>query len=164
MSHRRLAARGSRAVLPRALTRADARAAVTVTALSLALTICTAASGAVAAAGRAATSGVSQATARTVCAEPSQASTAVSGSRQAAKTPPPAAVIRVDQVGYPSSAPKRAEIMTTSSRPRGIGWVLVRAGSRAGPGAGSGAGSCEVAAAGIARHDLGSWSKRYGWV
>jgi endoglucanase len=164
MSHRRLAARGSRAVLPRALTRADARAAVTVTALSLALTMCTAASGAVAAAGRAATSGVSQATARTVCAEPSQASTAVSGSRQAAKTPPPAAVIRVDQVGYPSSAPKRAEIMTTSSRPRGIGWVLVRAGSRAGPGAGSGAGSCEVAAAGIARHDLGSWSKRYGWV
>ncbi|MGI8449778.1 MAG: glycoside hydrolase family 9 protein, partial [Streptosporangiaceae bacterium] len=69
----------------------------------------------------------------------------------------PAAVIRVDQVGYPSGAAKLAEIMT-KARPSadlpggGLHWVVVRAGS------------CTVAASGVARQDLGSWSKRYGWV
>src|SRR5260370_955958 len=79
-----------------------------------------------------------------------------------------AAVLRVDQVGYPISAPKRAQIMTSSRRPHGIRWVLVRAGTLAGSAgrqeSGPGAGACVLAAAGIARHDLGSWSKRYGWV
>ena len=69
----------------------------------------------------------------------------------------PAAAIRVDQVGYPSGAAKLAEIMT-KARPSGdlpgggLHWVLVRAGS------------CTVAASGVARQNLGSWSKRYGWV
>ena len=65
---------------------------------------------------------------------------------------PPAAAIRVDQVGYPSGAAKLAEIMTRA-RPAGdLRWVVVRAGS------------CTVAASGVARQDLGAWSKRYGWV
>ena len=65
----------------------------------------------------------------------------------------PAAAIRVDQVGYPSGAAKLAEIMTRA-RPSsaGLHWVLVRAGS------------CTVAASGVARQNLGAWSKRYGWV
>ncbi|HXP18366.1 MAG TPA: glycoside hydrolase family 9 protein [Streptosporangiaceae bacterium] len=69
---------------------------------------------------------------------------------------PPLAVIRVDQIGYPAGAAKLAEIMTTGSERRGVGWVLVRAGSRAG--------SCAVVAHGRATVDLGSWSHRYGHV
>ena len=63
----------------------------------------------------------------------------------------------MDQVGYPSGAAKLAEIMT-KARPSGdlpgggLHWVLVRAGS------------CTVAASGVARQNLGAWSKRYGWV
>jgi endoglucanase len=59
----------------------------------------------------------------------------------------PAAVIRVDQVGYPSAAPKLAEIMTTSLR-AGVGWELIRS-------------NCTVVASGVTSRDLGSWSKRY---
>ena len=66
----------------------------------------------------------------------------------------PRAVIRVDQLGYPTGAAKLAEIMTSPrfarSHPRGIGWELLRRGK-----------ACEVAASGITRTDLGSWSLRY---
>jgi endoglucanase len=117
--------------------------------------------------------GSAAAVARAICGQPPQVSTPVPRSgRQAAAVPPPTAVIRVDQVGYPTAAPKRAEIMTRSNQPDGIRWVLVRARSRQRSAAGSrttaggpaGAGACVVAASGTARHDLGSWSKRYGWV
>ncbi len=66
---------------------------------------------------------------------------------RAAKTRP-AAVIRVDQIGYPTSAKKLAEIMTTSRRatPR---WELIKHGS------------CRVVARGTARADLGAWNTRY---
>src|SRR3984957_10107732 len=91
-----------------------------------------------------------------ICAEPSPGAVLATGSH---RTPagPPAAAVRVDQVGYPSGAVKLAEIMT-KARPAGglpgggLRWVLVRAGS------------CTVAASGKTRQDLGSWSKRYGWV
>ena len=66
----------------------------------------------------------------------------------------PAAAIRVDQVGYPSGAAKLAEIMT-KARPSSAGLPLGRW---------SGPGSCTVAASGVARQNLGAWSKRYGWV
>jgi hypothetical protein len=115
--------------------------------------------------------GVSRGIARRVCRRPARDSTPVTGSaRQAAKAARlPAAVIRVDQVGYPVAAPKLAEIMTTSmwaggsrlaggskragvmrtAKPR---WVLVRAGT------------CAIAASGVASRDLGSWSRRYSRV
>jgi endoglucanase len=99
--------------------------------------------------------GVSAAVARKVCRQPAPSSTPVRGSaRQAAKTaaPPPAAAIRVDQVGYPAAAPKLAEIMAASMQGGGPRWVLVRAGS------------CAVAASGVASQDLGAWSKRYSFV
>ncbi len=106
-----------------------------------------------------------------ICAEPSSGAVLTTGSH---RTPAaaPAAAIRVDQVGYPSGAAKLAEIMT-KAKPHGglpggglpgaglpgaglpgggLHWVVVRAGS------------CTVAASGVARQDLGSWSKRYGWV
>src|SRR5580704_6872327 len=86
-----------------------------------------------------------------ICAEPSPGAVLATGSH---RTPAgaPAAAIRVDQVGYPSGAAKLAEIMT-KARPSGdLRWVLVRAGS------------CTVAASGVARQNLGAWSKRYGWV
>ena len=96
---------------------------------------------------------VSAARARAVCRQRSPGSTAVSGSRPAAKAAPaPGAVIRVDQVGYPVAARKLGEIMTTTRRPHGVRWVLVRAGS------------CTIAASGTARRDLGWWSKRYSRV
>ena len=86
-----------------------------------------------------------------ICAEPSSGAVLTTGSH-AAPAGAPAAAIRVDQVGYPSGAAKLAEIMT-KARPRGgLHWVVVRAGS------------CTVAASGVAREDLGAWSKRYGWV
>lgn len=66
--------------------------------------------------------------------------------------PAPGSVIRVDQSGYPARSPKLAEIMTTSNRPHGVRWLLVRRDR------------CHVAAFGLARHDLGASSKRYGWV
>ena len=91
-----------------------------------------------------------------ICAEPSSGAVLATGSH---RTPAgaPAAAVRVDQVGYPSGAAKLAEIMT-KARPSGslpgggLHWVVVRAGS------------CTVAASGKTRQDLGSWSKRYGWV
>jgi endoglucanase len=98
---------------------------------------------------------VSAVIASKVCRQPAPSSTPVRGSaRQAAKTaaPRPAAVIRVDQVGYPVAAPKLAEIMTASMPGAGPSWVLVRAGT------------CAIAASGVASQNLGSWSKRYGWV
>jgi endoglucanase len=98
---------------------------------------------------------VSSAIGAMVCRQPAPSSTPVRGSaRQAAKAvaPPPAAVIRVDQVGYPTAAPKLAEIMVASMQGGGPRWVLVRAGT------------CAIAASGVASQDLGSWSKRYSWV
>ena len=113
---------------------------------------------------------ISQAAATAVCRQPSPGSALAFGPRQTAVSaavapapavvapapavvaPAPAAVIRVDQVGYPVGSAKLGEIMTTSSRPHGIRWVLVRRGR------------CQLAASGVATHDLGSWSKRYRWV
>jgi endoglucanase len=86
-----------------------------------------------------------------ICAEPSSGAVLTTGSH---RTPAgaPAAAIRVDQVGYPSGATKLAEIMT-KARPSGdLHWVVVRAGT------------CTMAASGVARQNLGAWSKRYGWV
>jgi endoglucanase len=60
----------------------------------------------------------------------------------------PAAVIRVDQVGYPTGAAKLATVMTHSSR-GGVGWLLV---NRRG---------CRVAARGMSLKDLGPWSHAY---
>jgi endoglucanase len=97
---------------------------------------------------------VSQAAATAVCRQPSGGGVLASPAHQTA-APAPAAVIRVDQVGYPAGSAKLGDIMTTSSRPHGIRWALVRRGRH---------GRCEVAASGIATTDLGSWSKRYGWV
>src|ERR1700727_847163 len=86
-----------------------------------------------------------------ICAEPSSGAVLTTGSHRK-PAGAPAAAVRVDQVGYPSGAAKLAEMMT-QSRPSGdLRWVLVRAGS------------CTVAASGVARQNLGSWSKRYGWV
>jgi endoglucanase len=67
------------------------------------------------------------------------------GARSAAA---PAAVIRVDQIGYPRTARKLAAIMTRSKR-AGTRWELI---SR---------GSCQVVARGAARRNLGSWSREY---
>ena len=61
---------------------------------------------------------------------------------------PPAAVIRVDQVGYPARAPKLAAVMT-HARHGSLRWTLI---SRRG---------CHVVARGVARTDLGSWSHAY---
>jgi endoglucanase len=86
-----------------------------------------------------------------ICAEPSSGAVLTTGSHRA-PAGAPAAAIRVDQVGYPSGAAKLAEIMT-KARPSGdLHWVVVRAGT------------CTVAASGVARQNLGAWSKRYGWV
>lgn len=86
-----------------------------------------------------------------ICHEPNPSSVLTTGSH---RTPAgaPAAAIRVDQVGYPASAVKQAEIMTKSKPAHALHWVVVRAGS------------CAVAASGLARPGLGAWSKRYGWV
>ena len=86
-----------------------------------------------------------------ICAEPSSGAVLTTGSHRK-PAGAPAAAIRVDQVGYPSGAAKLAEIMTKARPSRDLHWVLVRAGS------------CTVAASGVARQNLGSWSKRYGWV
>src|ERR1700722_15444779 len=86
-----------------------------------------------------------------ICAEPSTGAVLTTGSHRK-PAGAPAAAVRVDQVGYPSGAAKLAEIMT-KARPSGdLHWGLVRAGS------------CTVAAPGVARQNLGAWSKRYGWV
>ena len=132
---------------------------VVLTTLALAAAACTSASASTAP-GAAQNSGanrarVSAVIASKVCRQPASSSTPVRGSaRHAAKTaaPAPAAVIRVDQVGYPVAAPKLAEIMTASMPGAGPSWVLVRAGT------------CAIAASGVASQNLGSWSKRYGWV
>src|SRR3984885_1988383 len=150
--------------------RGAARAGACAVALSLAAALCGAAGTAGASTGAAgASSGASTRAAAAVrgaapagsqvakiCAEPSPGAVLATGSH---RTPagPPAAAVRVDQVGYPSGAAKLAEIMT-KARPSGgppgggLHWVVVRAGS------------CTVAASGKTRQDLGSWSKRYGWV
>jgi endoglucanase len=86
-----------------------------------------------------------------ICAEPSSGAVLTTGSHRR-PAGAPAAAIRVDQVGYPSGAAKLAEIMTKARPSTGLRWVLVRAGS------------CTVAASGVARQNLGAWSKRYGWV
>ncbi len=70
----------------------------------------------------------SPAAVRAICAEPSSGATLVIGADKSLAAPP-AAAIRVDQVGYPSGAAKLAEIMTTARPAHGMAWVLVRAGS-----------------------------------
>ena len=137
------------------VTRAGAaRAGACAAAFSLAAALLAAAPGAAGTA--AASTGAAGGTpggpaAAKICAEPSSGGVLTTGSH---RTPAgaPAAAVRVDQVGYPSGAAKLAEIMTRA-RPQGdLHWVVVRAGS------------CTVAASGVARQDLGAWSKRYGWV
>src|SRR5260370_22531405 len=64
----------------------------------------------------------------------------------------PAAVIRVDQVGYPTAGPTLAEIMTAPRFRGDVRWVLVRSGS------------CTIAAPGRVSAQLGSWNKRYPHV
>ena len=68
---------------------------------------------------------VSTVIASKICRQPAPSSTPVRGSaRHAARTapPPPAAVIRVDQVGYPAAAPKLAEIMAAAAQ--GAFWEM----------------------------------------
>ncbi|MGI9007815.1 MAG: glycoside hydrolase family 9 protein, partial [Streptosporangiaceae bacterium] len=71
-----------------------------------------------------------------------------SGPRRGADGAAPAAVIRVDQVGYPTGAAKLAAVMTHTSH-GGLRWALI-----------TGRG-CHVVATGVARSDLGSWSHAY---
>jgi len=75
--------------------------------------------------------------------------------RSAASTPTgPPIVIRVNQIGYPSTAPKVAEIMTSSPEPKGVAWQLLQQ-----------SGSTWTRAAwGNTTTDLGSWNAQYGWV
>jgi endoglucanase len=103
--------------------------------------------------------------ARAACLVPAGHAVVVAGPQAspAARRAPaaaPAAVIRVDQLGYQTRAPKLAEIMTrglvqsggtgrTSSRSIGAGWELIAQGS------------CAVVASGQADTNLGSWSRRY---
>ena len=91
------------------------------------------------------------AAARQICAAPASGAVLTTGSHRKAAGAP-AVAVRVDQVGYPSGAAKLAEIMTASRPSHPLRWLLIRAGS------------CRVAAAGLARQDLGSWSSRYRWV
>jgi endoglucanase len=86
------------------------------------------------------------------CHQPAARAVMVAGpgatARASAATSSPAAVIRVDQVGYPMAGAKLADIMTTSTRP-GMAWQLVKSGS------------CAVVAAGHTTTNSGAWSKRY---
>jgi endoglucanase len=122
------------------------RVTAAVAAFGLVLGLCVAAGPASAQATSAGRSAVQK-----ICHEPAPSSVLSTGSH---RTPAgaPAAAIRVDQVGYPTGALKQAEIMTRSKPASALHWVVVRAGS------------CMVAASGLARPDLGAWSKRYGWV
>src|SRR5580704_8028200 len=136
--------------------RAAARAGACAVAFSLAAALCAAAPAGAASAGAASAAGPGGGTpggaaVAKICAEPSSGAVLTTGSHRKAAGAP-AAAVRVDQVGYPSGAAKLAEIMTKARPPGDLHWVLVRAGS------------CTVAASGVARQNLGSWSKRYGWV
>jgi len=100
-------------------------------------------------------------TARVPCLAPAGRPVVTSQVAGAAAVTPsraPAAVIRVDQLGYPAGAPKLAEIMTSKLTASGglgahgragIGWELIRHGT------------CAVVARGRADSKLGSWSRRY---
>jgi endoglucanase len=142
---------------PRAAARAGAGAA----AFSLAVALCAAAPAGAALTGAQRDGAASAATGSAggtpgsaiakICAEPSSGAVLTTGSHRK-PAGAPAAAIRVDQVGYPSGAAKLAEIMTKARPSSDLHWVLVRAGS------------CTVAASGVARQNLGAWSKRYGWV
>ncbi len=107
-------------------------------------------SGLVAASATAAT-----ATVPAACRAPAPRSVQVTGAGATAHAkdakPAPRAAIRVNQVGYPASAFKQAEIMTRSRHPGAAWtrWELVRRGS------------CAVVALGRARRDLGGWSSTY---
>ena len=118
--------------------------AVVAAAASLAAALCVAAGPASAAA-----SGGSPV--QKICHQPAPSSVLTTGSHRV-PAGAPAAAIRVDQVGYPAGAVKQAEIMTGAKPASPLHWVVVRAGS------------CAVVASGLARQDLGAWSKRYGWV
>lgn len=134
--------------------------------VALGATGVTAGASAVARAGTAARSGAGAA-ALAACRAAAGRPVLVAGQgsiRAAATARPPAAEIRVDQVGYPARAAKLAEIMTTprffstpapgepSPTASGAAWTLVRRGH------------CKVVAHGIARQDLGPWSARYTGV
>src|SRR5580693_2268125 len=131
--------------------RAAARAGACGAAFSLAAALCAAAPAGAGSAATGSGGGTPGGSIAKICAEPSTGAVLTTGSHRK-PAGAPAAAIRVDQVGYPSGAAKLAEIMTRA-RPSGdLRWVLVRAGS------------CTVAASGVARQNLGAWSKRYGWV
>ncbi len=66
----------------------------------------------------------------------------------------PPVVIRVNQIGYPSTAPKIADIMTSSPEPEGVAWQLLEQ---------SASGWVRVAW-GDTTTDLGSWNAQYRWV
>ncbi|HTT53821.1 MAG TPA: glycoside hydrolase family 9 protein [Streptosporangiaceae bacterium] len=118
--------------------------AVVAGAASLAAALCVAAGPASAAASRGSP-------AQRICHQPAPSSVLTTGSHRG-PAGAPAAAIRVDQVGYPAGAVKQAEIMTRAKPASALHWVVVRAGS------------CTAVASGLARQDLGAWSKRYGWV
>lgn len=117
------------------------------------VTVGLAISGLVAAAGPAATAAVAAGPARLVslCHLP-VAGPVVTTGRASTRTghakSAPATVIRVDQVGYPTSATKLAEVMTTSRRAT-VRWELIKQDS------------CRVVAHGTARTNLGGWNVRY---
>jgi endoglucanase len=83
------------------------------------------------------------AAARAACAAPA------GGTAAAGPSGIPPVQLRVDQVGYPTGAPKLAELMTADPNAAARHWVLVRRGG------------CTAAASGVAARDLGSWSSRY---
>src|SRR5215472_249426 len=105
------------------------------------------AAGAVGAAGAGGAVGAAGGTVVAPCLQPAAHPVVADAAAQATGSAP-SAVIRVDQVGYPARAPKLAEIMTRTRR-ASIGWELISQGS------------CAVVARGVARHDLGSWSRKY---
>ena len=84
------------------------------------------------------------AAARAACTAPAEGTAAPVGP---AGVPP--VQLRVDQLGYPATAAKTAELMTADPNAAARRWVLVRRGG------------CTLAASGVAGRDLGPWSSRY---
>ena len=85
-----------------------------------------------------------KAAARAACAAPAAGTAAPAGPSGV-----PPVQLRVDQLGYPATAAKTAELMTADANAAARRWVLVRRGG------------CTAAAAGVADRDLGAWSSRY---
>jgi endoglucanase len=74
--------------------------------------------------------------------------------RTASSLAGPPIVIRVDQVGFPTAAPKTAEIMTSTPEPHGVAWELLRLVGN----------DWRPSAVGTTTTDLGSWNSQYRWV